>query len=197
MSARDDFVRAVAQRVAQLQETRNTPSTTAALARLRQAVGKPAGADPRSWAETMDGIPVGPGANGDEPTVNEQAAHTAITLYALHQQSRPDRMHQPGASFGSALRELGRRRASDTSVKRRFDAAATATDLNEFAVHARGLISQLRAESIPIDYGLFADDLRGLQLSQSRDRVRLRWGRDYYRYTPTTPSVSEEEEAKQ
>ncbi len=45
----------------------------------------------------------------------------------------------------------------------------------------RGLITQFRAEEIPLEYGQLAQDLRRLQNPRTAPGVRLQWGRDYHR----------------
>ncbi|WP_406281859.1 type I-E CRISPR-associated protein Cse2/CasB [Nocardia sp. NBC_00881] len=48
-------------------------------------------------------------------------------------------------------------------------------------VYLRGLISQLRTHSIPLDYGRVARDLRRLDDRGFAPRLLLDWGRDYHR----------------
>lgn len=147
------------------------------LAQLRRAITTEPGADPTVWQFTLDGLPPWYVGHTDAASNGERAAHSAMTLYAIHQQSQPRPMHVRGRSMGRSLRELG----LDQSIKRRFDALMTAVTYAELTHHARGLISQLRAADIPLDYGQFAEDLRLLQDPEKTDSVRLRWGRDYYR----------------
>src|SRR5690606_18570292 len=129
---RREVGRLVAKRVTRLQEARDRSSTVATLAHLRKNVGRAPGSDPKIWADTMDGVPGDP--LGDEPTRQELAVHTAMTLYALHQQSRPAAMHRTGIGLGQAVALLDRARpgatdGSTSPVRRRFDAVVTATSL--------------------------------------------------------------------
>jgi CRISPR system Cascade subunit CasB len=118
----------------------------------------------------------------EDPTDTEQAKHTALTLYALHQQSVHDKpMHVDGASLGSAVWALARAAESEQAVRRRFATLGTSTTYDEAAFHLRALVRQLRDKRIPIDYGLLADDLVTLCRPNGAERVRARWGRDYYR----------------
>jgi CRISPR system Cascade subunit CasB len=190
----------VDSRVAALQERyrRNTSAGVSELAALRRAATQAPGVDPRVWALTLAGVPVEPSA-GDEPTHTERAVHAAMTLYAVHQQSQPDRMHRPGYSLGRSVRTLGQRIGNEQAVRRRFEALGTAATFAELMQHSRGLVRQLRSEAIPLDYGQFADDLVALQSPTGADRVRLRWGRDYHRARPadrtetSTPPTDPEE----
>lgn len=168
--------------------SRDEAAAVAALARLRRGVGHRAGTLLDLWDLTLADLPevlVDPSDSTSaerqgEATRWEQAAHDALTLHAWHQQSRNESMHRRGVSLGAALRILGMR-TSEEAVLRRFKALG-ATDRHEArATLLRGLISQLRAEAIAIDYGMLARDLRQLTHRASADRVLLRWGRDYHR----------------
>lgn len=169
----------VYSRVSRLAATQATSGTTAILARLRRAVGKPPGWDPDLWELTLSDVPGR--VVSDAPTNQERAVHTALTLYAVHQQSRPEPMHVRGHGLGRAVRSLASATQAESAVRRRFDAAATATTFEEAVHHLRGLITQLRAHRVPLDYGQLADDLHQLQDPRRADAVRLRWGRQYYR----------------
>ena len=152
-----------------------------ALARLRRAVTSAPGADPATWGETLSGMPEALLGRGDEPSAHERAAHAAITVYAVHQQSQSTAMHRAGQSLGTAVRTLGQRTSADEAVRRRFQALGTATSLPETLHHLRGLVTHLRSKGIALDYGRLARDLRLLQRPATADGVRLAWGRDYYR----------------
>lgn len=172
---------------------RRRPEVLATLAQLRRGVGKEVGAVPDLWQYTLEGLPGDPHRQGDLPTINERAVYAAMTLYAVHQQSRGQEMHQPGQSLGTAVRQLRTRAASAEAVRRRFVALGTAETFDEVVHHARGLITQLRSHGIPLDYGMLTEDLVYLQ-TRGADRVRLRWGRDFYRiprqtqHTDDTPA---------
>jgi CRISPR system Cascade subunit CasB len=169
----------VHSRIARLAASRATSGTAADLARLRRSVAKPPGWDPDLWELTLSGVPGR--AVSDSPTAEERAVHTALVLYAVHQQSRPEPMHVRGPGLGKAVRSLAAATQAESAVRRRFDAAATATTFEEVVHHMRGLITQLRAHRVPLDYGQLADDLHQLQDPWKVDAVRLRWGRQYYR----------------
>lgn len=153
----------------------------ATLAKLRRGIGKEVGELPELWQVTLEGLPAEPEFTTPGPTFEEQAAYTAITLYALHQQSRREGMHQPGRGLGAAVAILAGRSGNEVAVRRRFEALGTAEAFSEVVHHARGLLTQLRGENLGLDYGIFADQLYWLQWPNSASRVRLAWGRDYYR----------------
>jgi CRISPR system Cascade subunit CasB len=176
----------VAQRVGTLQSQylRDKPDAVAALARLRRGVGKRVDADMEllglALADPSIDLLEGRHVVSDEPTPEEQAAFTAITLYALHQQSRRDvPLHRRGYSLGRSARLLARAVGPD-AVGRRFAALGTATTWDESVHHARGLIQQLRQQKIPLDYGRFGRDLYDLHVGRGH-HVRMTWGRDFHR----------------
>lgn len=174
-------------------EIHPTAESRAALARLRRGVGKQPGDLPDLVAFVVDTQgPPGPEPD-DGPSQAEVAAYTALTLYAVHQQSRTDvGMHVPGKPLGralSALRAVGGE--EDPAVIRRFQAFATAADLRELSTHLRGLVTQLRAKDIGFDYQQLAEDLVGYQEGpESVARVRLRWGRDFFRVTGSSDTTA-------
>jgi CRISPR system Cascade subunit CasB len=126
----------------------------------------------------------------DAPNRNEEAAHAALTLFALHQQSNDARAHVPGQSVARAIGLLSRREDRKQAVTRRFMAVVTAQSLDEILVHIRGLVTQLRSENLGFDYSRFAEDLVRLLTPEGAQRVRLAWGRDFYRRGPA-PSASD------
>lgn len=155
----------------------------AALAKLRRGVGKQPGEVFELAQWTSPGLFV-EDYRSDRIAPEEEAAHAAITLYAVHQQSRRDeQMHRAGRSLGAAARRLRIHLGEhgEAGVLRRFNAIGTATDFPELVRHARGLIPQLRGAGIWLDYGLFADDLHKLMLPGSAVFVRNRWGREFHR----------------
>ncbi|MEV6071896.1 type I-E CRISPR-associated protein Cse2/CasB [Nocardia sp. NPDC052001] len=184
----------VTQRVStiQAQYSMDISTAVATLARLRRGVGRPAGSLPELYEPTLGGLPdilTDPSVltaveREGAATSWEQAAHDAITLYAWHQQSKRDRMHRHGAGFGAAMRLLGDR-TSPEAVRRRFHAVGTAGNHDARLILLRGLISQLRAHAIALDYGVFAHELRRLNDRTYAHEVLLTWGRDYHRSLDT------------
>jgi CRISPR system Cascade subunit CasB len=155
----------------------------AELARLRRGLGKSAGSVPDIWELTIGLVPPDLASPGN-PSRAEQAAHAAMTLYALHQQSLDVKIHKPGERFGAAVRRLAKAdKRREEAVTRRFMAVATAQSIDEVLFHVRGLITQLRKEKIPVDYAMFADDILDLLTPGREIQVRLRWGRAFYRTT--------------
>jgi CRISPR system Cascade subunit CasB len=168
--------------------TTNDSMIAADLARLRRGIGKEAGGQPDTWELILDELPADLQGTGDEPSYGERAVHTALTCFALHQQSKDIKtncMSESGISLGTAMRQMVQRNPDrEAAIKRRFTAAVTADSYDELVWHLRGLVQLLRAEDIRLDYPLLAKDLYHFQFPELRDRIRLNWGRHFY-YRPS------------
>ena len=180
-AGRESLAELVHQRVVNLQAKylAGTSAGVSQLAALRRAATQPVGADPRTWELTVAGV--SPWARDDDATTDEQAVHAALTLYAIHQQSRAQPMHRRGVGLGAAVRALGRAPGTEDAVRRRFEALGTAATFPELLHHARGLVRQLRSAGIALDYARLATDLRDWQDPARASTTRLRWGREYHR----------------
>lgn len=182
--------RAVAAAAYRLQgsatDTAHRPSgaSKAVLSRLRRAAGTEPGADPLAWSaiaeEVLGELPEEDIGRGDSPSDAEWAAYTAITLFAIHQQSHRQPMHVAGRSLGQAVAALQLITGSG-SIKPRLDSVMLATTPAALRYHLRSLVTLLSSHSIPLDYGRLATDLRKLRRKSERQKVALTWGRDYAR----------------
>jgi CRISPR system Cascade subunit CasB len=184
----------VDERVSDLQfrYRKNISSGVSDLAALRRAALAAPGADPRVWELTIAGLDV-PAGTSDEPTDDERAAHAALTLYAIHQQSQAASMHRAGYGLGRSVRALVLPdKSNEKAVRRRFEALGTSGTFAELMDHARGLVRQLRSAAVPLDYGRLADDLAALQGPSAAAGVRLRWGREYHRARAAEPAAPAE-----
>ena len=192
MSTRSFVGRQISRIQAGYTAARQTSGSRADLARLRRGLGRSVGDDFETMQYTVN--ETAPRPRSEAPTWDENAIHTAMTLYAVHQQSQHKPMHVTSTRFGTAL---GRLRfdgdAENPGVLRRFQALGTATDLTELSEHARALIGLLRSAGIGFDYGGFADDLVAFQNPRRIGNVRLAWGRDFYRVTTTTTEPEEQQ----
>ena len=152
------------------------------LSRLRRAGMTDPGRDPLGWwavsEDVLGDLSEGDIGHGDEPSVSEWAAFTAITLFAVHQQGQRAPAHVAGVDLGGAVGVL-RRMTDSGSVKQRLDAVMLAPTPAALRYHLRSLITLLAAHGIAIDYGRLAEDLRALRSPQRRPGVVVRWGRGY------------------
>lgn len=189
----DHVARTVGALQARVLGTVPQPEAVSALARLRRGLGRPPGFDftlDRYLQVPEDLLGYRP-ADDAEAADTEHAVHDAVTLYALHQQSRRERMHLDGRGLGQALADLVRRSASPEGVRRRFAALGTASTYPESIYHLRSLTTMLREQQIPLDYGLLADDLTILRGLDGQSKVQAIWGREFFRSRPGTDADTE------
>ncbi|MEU9891034.1 type I-E CRISPR-associated protein Cse2/CasB [Sphaerisporangium sp. NPDC051011] len=176
------------------------PAAVAALAQLRRGAGKVPEDVPELWGVTgtenlfAEDVEL-PGHAKDKA----EAAHfLAVTLYALHQQSRPDKgMHRRhrDAELGAAVRQLMPNGDIDEAIRRRFVRVGTATTRDALASRLREMISLLRGKSIPLDYALLAGQLYQAQLPDGMRKVRQSWGRSFHAYRPSAAATAGDAES--
>ncbi len=187
---------------------RDSPKDVAVLARLRRGAGRDAADLPDLW-ELVDTSPLQARLEGVRPLGEEElvraedALHAALTLWALHQQSRGARMHRPHtykrpAGLGAAVRRLMPPDGIDEPVRKRLVRAGTAPDLTSLSQRLRDLIVLLRRADIPLDYGLLAGQLYSWQWPGGADTIRREWGRSFHSWqepAAQTPSQSPDDTA--
>lgn len=170
----------------------------ARMAALRSGVGRSPGEVPLAWGdvaeEVLPGFPP-QWSYGDQATPEERAAFTALTFWALHQQSQEKPMHaarlEREYNFGHSVGRLTSA-AERKSIKSRFDALLLNGQGKSTHQHLRSLIQLLRTHEIQVDYAQLAADLRDLELPPQRRSVLLRWGRGYaYSTSPSARSTSD------
>ena len=171
---------------------RNEARARGELAALRKGVSRSPGELPEIWELTRVEVPDGA---GDAPTWEEIAVHTAMTLYAVHQQSRTEPMFSPGVGLGSAAHDLVGRDEENPSARARFNALVTSTTVAELRHHLRSFVSLLRARGIALDHAMLADDVLRFQQPGGAKKVRLAWARQYYSLPAETPSATDADPA--
>ena len=149
----------------------------AEVAALRKGANRAPGELPEIWELTRVEVPDGA---GDAPTREEIAVHTAMTLYAVHQQSRSECMFVPGRGLGRAAHELVGTDEENPSARARFNALVTSTTVAELRHHLRNLVSLLRSRGIALDHAMLTDDIVRFQRPGGAKSVRLAWARQYY-----------------
>ena len=196
-TAQDELQRFVVAKVMRLyhQKSNGVSAATAQLAQLRRGVGT----SPFQYPELLgiilekedgtEGIPEQYRGRGEQPSNAESAAYTALTLFALHQQSQNQPMHDAEVSFGNAVGKLVG--DTTTSMKKRFDSLLTAQTENARQHYLRSLITLLRSEGIAFDYGRFAVDYMRLLNPATRQKVMYHWNRDFsYGLIPVRAAAS-------
>ncbi|MFI6063434.1 type I-E CRISPR-associated protein Cse2/CasB [Streptomyces sp. NPDC051286] len=169
----------------------DNPKDVAALARLRRGAGREAGQLPDLW-NLVDTTPLhepheGPYALSEKQLARaEDALHVALTLWALHQQSRSEAgMHQTGSpgkprGVGAAVRRMMKPGEIDEPLRKRLVRVGTAPDLTALAQRLRDIVLLLRREQFPLDYALLAGQLYHWQQPGGPDAVRREWGRSFH-----------------
>jgi CRISPR system Cascade subunit CasB len=167
---------------------------TAMLARLRRAAGTLPGESADVWEVTIGALPDDRTEEARERA--ELAVHTTLTLFGLHQQGSYKSVHVNGVGFGKAVKGIvDSNPSSEAGVRRRFNALATASEFAELSFHARGLVQLMRAKGSGFDYPGFAEELYRYQTGpEERDRVRMRWARDFYAFDKTEQKQNIEED---
>ncbi|MDX3055990.1 type I-E CRISPR-associated protein Cse2/CasB [Streptomyces sp. NE06-03E] len=196
ITPRKQVARLAAQMLARLQQgyLADRSPEVAALARLRRGAGREAGQLPDLWSLIDTGPlhvpPEGARPLGERDLVRaEDALHVALTLWALHQQSRPTGMHQPDRQdsrrgLGTAVRRMMKPGEIDEPLRKRLVRAGTAADLATLSQRLRDIVVLLRREDIPLDYALLAGQLYAWQRPGGADIVRREWGRSFHAWHP-------------
>ena len=158
------------------------------LAELRRGAGKKPGEDPRVWGILFSDLPEEMYGKRGVPSREEWAIHTALTLFAVHQQGNDPGQHsmnRKGISLGGAASRLVAADGGDDDarerVARRFHQVVLAPDIQSKAYYLRSFVQLLRTEDIPLDYPMLARDLWLSQFPEGETQVRLQWGQDFYR----------------
>ncbi|MBL3670137.1 type I-E CRISPR-associated protein Cse2/CasB [Streptomyces sp. M2CJ-2] len=192
VTPRERVARLAADRIDDLQREylADRSLAVAALARLRRGAGRDAGQLPDLWALIDTGslhyTPDGARPMSESELVRaEDALHVALTLYALHQQSRSTGMHQADRpdrrrGLGAAVRRMMKPGEIDEPVHKRLVRAGTAPDLTTLAQRLREIVVLLRREGFELDYALLAGQLYTWQRPGGVDAVRREWGRSFH-----------------
>ncbi len=172
----------VARQIGQLENIITTSGGRARLANLRRGVGKIPGELPELWGDFLNGIPKCFLSKNGEVTRGEWAIYLSLTMYALHQQGNSDSVNKTGESLGKAASMLMKDNTDEERerVLRRFGPIITAKDMPELAHHLRCLIQLMSANNIKLDYVQLVEDIYYFQSEDSRKKVQLKWGQDFY-----------------
>ena len=192
-----EFVRRqVYGRIQKWRESGDDSACKAELANLRRGLGYLPGDIPELWGSLFGAVYDNPDkcrffSKDGTPTREEWAIYLALTLFALHQQSKDihtECMNVEKQGLGRAVRWLVHNDDDEERVRHRFNSVATAQDISSLAYHLRSLIQLLSADKIGLDYPQLAADIYRYQNTVQRPRVRLQWGRDFYYKSKTEES---------
>lgn len=171
--------------ITKLDKLREESSGKAALANLRNSIGRPYSQTMDVWPIIFEQMPEKALGRNIDLTNYEKAILTTLQLYAMHQQGVEKSVNKyyedhRWNNIGESLSVL--RGSEDTrAIDRRFNVMITATTYEELTHHLRQMIRLLRAKQRgeTINYGQLANDLFYF-LTGNEERIRLRWAKAYY-----------------
>lgn len=188
MSIKQEIGQYIRKKITYLKETGEYTSTKAELAQLRRGVGHKPGELPKLYGILLKDMPEDFWNSEGYATKQEWSCYIALTLYAWHQQGNDIKtqcVHTfSKRSLGSALRLLTYK-SNDSNAEERvlkkMQILITSNDMDEFAYHLKNIITLLRSEAISLNYAELAEDVYAFQFEESKKRVSLKWGQDFYR----------------
>ncbi|WP_018569279.1 type I-E CRISPR-associated protein Cse2/CasB [Streptomyces sp. PsTaAH-124] len=161
----------------------------AELAALRSGTGREPGTVAAMWPFHRTRM-ASEWRNKGSLTRDLAAEHTALTLFARHQQSHSRPMHVGGNSPGTAAGLLAAKaaggsegRAGTAALERRFGVLLTSADADELAMHLRSFVPLLSQAGVGLDYDLLRAALRSWDDPRRPDAAtewRRRWDRDFH-----------------
>ncbi|MYV46293.1 type I-E CRISPR-associated protein Cse2/CasB [Streptomyces sp. SID2888] len=166
-----------------------SPDAGAELAALRSGTGREPGTVAAMWPFHRTRMA---SAWRDKGSLTRDLAaeHTALTLFARHQQTHDRQMHVAGNSPGTAAGLLARKaaagsdgKATTTALERRFGVLLTSADADELAMHLRSFVPLLNQAGAGLDYNLLRIALRTWDDPRRPDAAtgfRQRWDRDFH-----------------
>lgn len=172
----------VSRKIEKLSKMKDTGFGKATLANLRRGAGKIPGELPELWGTFLNELPEELlGINGN-PSYAEWAIYLSLTMYAVHHQGKNESVHAENISLGHAAAQLMDENKDEERerVMRRFAPVVTAKDMAGFSYHLRCFVNLFSSKNIRLDYVKLAEDIYDFQFDESRRKVQLNWGRDFY-----------------
>lgn len=171
----------------------------ARLAQLRRGIGKKPGELPELWGAFLQTLPEELMSKTNEPSYAEWAIYTVLTLYALHQQGHAETMNKQGFEnhLGCAVRRLVHKEDEEERVRFKLSLAAQSDDMEEVSYRLKTLVRLLSVDSIQLDYVDLSKDLFLFQFESDADKIRLKWGQDFYRNNKTNDNGEEEKDEEE
>lgn len=187
------YVRAQIAHVAKDDKALEQSGSKARLAQLRRGIGKKPGELPELWGMFLMDMPEELIGRNGRPSYAEQSVYTTLTLFALHQQGHAELMHAEGDEnrLGRAAQKLAHK-DEEENIRRKLSIAAGSDDMTELSYHLKTIVKLLANSDIKLDYVDLAKDLYWFQFEDSMDRVRLKWGQDFYRRSKNEENGEEE-----
>ena len=98
--------------------------------------------------------------------------------------------------LGRAVRKLVKNGEEEENIRLKFSIAAKSDDMAELSYHLKTMVKLLADSDIKLDYVDLAKDLYWFQFDEYADRVRLKWGQDFYRKIKQEENGEEENDGK-
>lgn len=177
----------------------NAGDSKSRLAQLRRGIGKKPGELPELWGIFLQTLPEELMGKGNEASRAEWAIYTALTLFALHQQGHAESVNLQGKenSLGCSAKKLVHTDEEEERIRFKLSLIAQSDDMVELAYRLKTLVRLLSADNISLDYVDLAKDLFLFQSEKYTDRIRLKWGQDFYRNLKTDDNGKEEDNEEQ
>lgn len=192
MSRKEEIGGYILRKIKYFEATETRSNTNTELARLRRGVGKNPGEVPELYGIFLNDMPEEFWSKGGSVTPEEWSCYIALTLYAVHQQGtliRIKNMHTDHrVSIGTALRQMvsiQKEGKADSNTEERIlkklQMLISSKDIKEFSYHLRNIIKFLKMDGIALNYAELAKNIYDFQFMESKNRVSLIWGQDFYR----------------
>ncbi len=170
-----------------LDNSRDTSSTKALLANIRNSIDKGFTANIDALAYIFANLPDEYLGNSRELSIYEESILTALQMYAIHQQANTNSILKVKYEKNERKQDIGEafsaiRVNESESIDKRFNSMITSGNFRELRHHLRQMIKLLKSRSdVKVDYAKLAEDLYWFMIGR-KDEVRLRWARSYYKY---------------
>lgn len=150
------------------------------------------------WPVMLGSIPETMLSRDGQPTRAEKSIYAAVRLYAIHQQAQSmfvydqvawknqdenNKKELQGKNLFSALALIRANPDYKDALDRRVQAVLASTNIDTVFDALGHLVSMLKSRSagIQVDYGQLAQDFYQFQFGYTAaNRVRLRWGQQYF-----------------
>lgn len=189
-----NYVRTQIDLLAKDEKVLEQSGSKAHLAQLRRGIGKKPGELPELWGMFLKNMPEELMEKNGKPSYAEWAIYTALTLFALHQQGHSEPMNIEGEAnrLGRATRRLIQNEDDEENVRMKLSVVARSDDMTEVSYHLKTIVKLMESNDIKLDYVDLAKDLYWFQFEEYADRIRLKWGQDFYRSIKMNDNGKEE-----
>lgn len=178
----------------------DTSATKAALANLRNSIGRPYQSCMEVWKIIFENLPQEYLGYGDRLSAEENALLNTLQLYAVHQQGKTESVNldDPDCAWQNVGYALSSLRTDDnvSAVDRRFNVMMASKSFEGLCHHLRQLVKLLKAKSeSKINYSKLANDLYWFLRGYEKN-LRLDCSRQYYRNLGDNENGDNENENK-